>query len=261
MHVVTVGGLELALAEQGLATYLLAVARTAGFVLVAPPFATRGVPGRVRAAYSLFLALPVASAMGGTAPALDSAELALGVLGQVVAGAALGYLVMAAVAAVGMAGDVLDLVGGFQMTQSMDPLMLTQTSVMGKLHQMMALTLLMASDGHLLVLRGLTRSTELMPTPALDLAATAAAVTAQFSATCLAALQIVAPVLAAVVITDLALGLLARAAPALNAFSLGFPLKILFTLMLAGLIVTHVPAALEGVVHAGLTAAMQLFRG
>jgi flagellar biosynthetic protein FliR len=65
----------------------------------------------------------------------------------------------------------------------------------------------------------------------------------------LGALQIAAPVIAATLVADVALGLLTRAAPALNAFSLDYPMKILFTLLLASLVVARVPGALDDVVQ------------
>ena len=65
----------------------------------------------------------------------------------------------------------------------------------------------------------------------------------------LGALQIAAPVVAAMLIADVALGLLTRAAPALNAFSLAYPIKILLTLLLAGLVITRLPEALGGLVE------------
>ncbi|HEX2810615.1 MAG TPA: flagellar biosynthetic protein FliR, partial [Kineosporiaceae bacterium] len=65
----------------------------------------------------------------------------------------------------------------------------------------------------------------------------------------LGALQIAAPVVAAMLVADVALGLLTRAAPALNAFSLAYPLKILFTLLLAGLVITRLPTVLADLVQ------------
>jgi flagellar biosynthetic protein FliR len=60
----------------------------------------------------------------------------------------------------------------------------------------------------------------------------------------LASVQIAGPLAVVLFLADAGLGLLTRVAPALNAFALGFPLKILITLMLGGLIL----AALPGIV-------------
>jgi flagellar biosynthetic protein FliR len=62
----------------------------------------------------------------------------------------------------------------------------------------------------------------------------------------LAALQIAAPLLAVLFLADVALGLLTRAAPALNAFSLGPPFKILLTLMTASICYLTLPHVVDG---------------
>lgn len=247
-------GLTLSLGEATLAGYLIAVARVAGFVLVAPPFNTRSVPGLVRAGFALAMAVPLATWTIPTAPRLASGDLLLRVLVQILLGAILGYLVALAVAAVQMIGDLLDVVGGFQMSMALDPMLLVQTSIMGRIHQLIAVTLLFLTDGHLMVLQGLARSVQLMPQPNLDWDQVGRAVTGDVAGMFLAAVQVAAPLIAATLIADVALGLLTRAAPALNAFSLGFPLKILLTLLLAGLVIAQLPDVLRTTIeHAAAT--------
>jgi flagellar biosynthetic protein FliR len=244
-----VDGLQLAAGETALVAFLLAVARTAGFVLVAPPFNTRSVPVQARVVLAIGLALPLSIWTAPTAPALASPSLLGWMVVQVLVGVTLGFFVTVAVAAIQVVGDIVDVVGGFSLSLAMDPLLLVQTSVLGRLHQLLAVTLMFATDGHLLVLQGLTRSMQLMPQPDLSWDTAARAVTGAVANLMLAAVQIAGPVIAAMLIADVALGLLTRAAPALNAFSLGFPLKILLTLLLAGLVITRLPGALTGLLQ------------
>ena len=241
-------GLEYALGEAQLAGFLVAVARTAGFVLVAPPFSTRSVPARARTGIALGLALPLMAYTVPAAPALDSTALVLSMGAQVLMGAVLGFLVLLAVATVQAVGDLVDLVGGFQMAMGLDPMQLVQTSVMGRLTQFTATVLLFLTDGHLVVLTGLARSVQAMPTWRLDLGEAAGAVTKHFGDLVTGAVEVAAPVLAVMLVADVALGLLTRAAPALNAFSLGFPLKILLTLLVMGLLVARLPDLVTQVV-------------
>jgi flagellar biosynthetic protein FliR len=248
-----VTGLQLAIGETTLSALLMAVARTAGFVLVTPPFNTRSVPSQARVAVAIALALPMVSALQSSAPALASSTLLITLVLQTATGMALGFLVLAAVATVQAAGDLLDTVGGFSISMALDPLMLVQTSVMGRLHQITAVALLFVTDGHLMIVQGLTRSMTLMPGPLTSWNEVVRSATAGLAALFLGALQIAAPVVAAMMVADVGLGLLTRAAPALNAFSLAYPLKILFTLLLAGLVITRLPTALADLVqHATL---------
>lgn len=254
-------GLQVALGETTLAGYLLALARTAGFVLVAPPFNTRTVPGQVRAAAAFGLAVPLTPAMATTEPRLASAFVLVQMAGQVVMGLALGWFVMAAVATLQAVGDIFDAVGGFQMSMALDPLMLVQTSVLGRLYQLLAVTLLFATGGHLMVVQGLARSARAMPTPSMSWNDVAQAVTADVAGVTAGAVEIAAPVMAAMLTADVALGLMTRAAPALNAFSLGFPLKIAFTLLLVALIVVRVPDDLETLVRHAAETGLRLYGG
>lgn len=237
-------GLELALPESTLAGFLMALARTAGFVLTAPPFNTRSVPGRVKAALAVALALPLTVWTAPVAPPLTSVDLALQAVLHVVSGAALGFLVLVAVATVQIIGDIIDVIGGFTMTMALDPLLMVQTSVMGRLHQLLAITLLFAGEGHLMVLHGLARGVQLMPVPALDVAQVAEAVARDVAMMFASAVQVAGPVIAVMVIADVSLGLLTRAAPALNAFALSFPLKLILSLLLIALVVVQVPDTL-----------------
>jgi flagellar biosynthetic protein FliR len=247
-------GLTLSLTETTLAGYLLALARTAGFVLVSPPFSTRAVPARGRVGVAIALALPLSGFTAQVAPALDSGAVVLAMLAQVLMGATLGFFVLVAVATVQAVGDIVDAVGGFQMAMGMDPLQLVQTSVMGRLHQLTGVALLFATNGHLVVLHGLSRSVRTMPTPNLDAEQVARALASDVAGLLAGAVEVAAPVLAVMFVADVALGLLTRAAPALNAFALGFPLKILFTLLVAGLVVARLPDLVSRLVeHATLT--------
>lgn len=254
-------GLQVAIGESTLAAYLLALARTAGFVLVSPPFNTRTIPAQVKAGVAMALALPLTGAMAAGSPDLTSRALLLQMVAQVLMGLALGFFVLAVVALLQTVGDIFDAVGGFQMSMSLDPLLLVQTSVLGRLYQLLAVTLLFATDGHLLVLQGLARSARAMPVPALSWNQVAQVVTADVAGVMAGAVEIAAPVMATMLVADVALGLMSRAAPALNAFTLGFPLKIAFTLLLVALMVARVPDALARLVEQAVGLGLHLSGG
>ena len=253
--------MDYTIAGTMLSGYLLALARTAGFIMTSPPFNTRAFPARVRAGLAIALAIPLAVWTTPTAPALGSNPMIGQMFLHILMGVTLGFFVQLAVAAIQAVGDLIDVAGGFSISIGNDPLLLVQSSVMGRLHQLIAVTLLFVGDGHLIILQGLTRSLQLMPVPVLDLQIVATAVTAGVSTMFFSAVQIVAPVLAALLIADIALGLLTRAAPALNAFALAFPLKILLSLLLIGLILAQIPGALSRLVNEAANTMLRLAGG
>jgi flagellar biosynthetic protein FliR len=253
--------MDYTIAGTMLSGYLLALARTAGFILTSPPFNTRAFPAQARAGLAFALAIPLAVWTTPSAPALGSDSMIGRMLLQILMGVTLGFFVQLAVAAIQTVGDLIDVAGGFSISIGNDPLLLVQSSVMGRLHQLIAVTLLFVGDGHLIILQGLSRSLQLMPAPVLNLQTVAAAVTEGVSAMFLAAVQITAPILAALLIADIALGLLTRAAPALNAFALAFPLKIVLSLLLIGLILTQIPGALSRLVSEAASTMLRLSGG
>src|SRR3712207_6123645 len=115
------------------------------------------------------------------------------------------------------------------------PLAMTGNSVLGRFYNVMATTLLFATDAYAMILRGFTLSYRSLPLDGtLSLATLSNLLTRGVGEMFLAALQIAGPLVAVLFCTDVALGLLTRVAPALNVFALGFPVKILLTLGVAG---------------------------
>jgi flagellar biosynthesis protein FliR len=237
---------QLDLPAELLLTVLLASMRAGAWLAIAPPFSSRAIPRTVKGLLSVAIALPVVAGKGLQAPAMDTASVVSAMVLQLVVGAALGFLCLLVFTAVQAAGDMIDVFGGFSLSFAFDPLSQQGNAVFGKAFQLIASTLLMASGAYLIVLHGFLRSYEAVPLDGgLDLATLSRVLTGGLGQMMLAALQIAAPLLAILFIADVALGLLTRVAPALNAFALGFPFKILLTLLLVGTTVAALPQVIE----------------
>jgi flagellar biosynthetic protein FliR len=179
-------------------------------------------------------------------------------LTQIAVGVTLGFIGVVVFAALQAAGAILDLFGGFAMAQVFDPQSHVQTSLFGRFYNLLAVTLLFALGGHLLLVHGFLRSFDAVPTGGLHTGSLADLLVTDVGLLLVAALEIVAPLLAALFLADVALGLLSRAAPEMNVFVLGLPLKILLTLTLTGLALPLLPEAVstltERIVTDGLRA-------
>jgi len=231
-------------------TTMLASVRLVAFLVVAPPFHLRTFPGPVKVGLAMGLGLvvgpraeaasdmvPGAMLVGGTGQFLGALVL------QAVAGLGLGFLVRMIFAAVQTAGSFIDLFGGFQLASGYDPMSQTEGATFAKFYNMAALALLFASNGHQLVLAGLFRSFDAMPlNKGLNMDAMGNFLTNGLGELMLAALQIAGPLMVVLFLADVGLGLLTRVAPALNAFALGFPLKIFITLSLGSIAFLTLPA-------------------
>jgi flagellar biosynthetic protein FliR len=161
-----------------------------------------------------------------------------------------------------MAGDIIDVTGGFSLQPAYDPLSMTTHSNIGKLQYVLASTLLFTSGGHLLIVRGFVTSYQGLPIGAsLPTQQLGHVLIQAISMMFLAALQIAGPLVAVLLLADIALALLSRAAPALNIFSMGFPVKIMLTLGLLGLSFPLLPSALETLISSAVRAIVSLKGG
>jgi len=241
---------------------LLGAVRSAAWLLISPPFNTRLIPGQIKAVLAIALALPVAPQLSRDLPDLTVPALVGAVVLQVVTGAALGFLTYLAFAAVQAAGDLIDLFGGFSLAAGYDPLSMSQNSVFGKIHQLLALTLLFVTNAHLLVIRGFMSSYDVIPvTDGVDIARLSESLVTGIGEFFVAALEIAAPLIAVLFLADVGLGLLTRVSPQLNAFSLGFPVKIFLTLALIGFTFPLLPGVVENVAEAGTRAVLGVSGG
>ena len=226
----------------------LACIRITAFLVVAPPFSHQGIPVRIKAMLGVGIAVAVVPTVQHGGFAVDDVgPFLLALVAEALTGLALGFLVMLVFSAVQAAGGLVDLFGGFQLASGYDPQMNVNGAQFTRLLQMVALALLFASDGYQLVLGGLIRSFTAIPLGGrIDMAHVADAVTTGLSQMFLAAVQIAGPLIVVLVLADVGLGLLTRVAPALNAFSLGFPLKILVTVAVGAIAFVALPQIVTG---------------
>jgi flagellar biosynthetic protein FliR len=252
---------NLSVPTASLTALLLASVRAAAWLTISPPFNGRVVPAQIKAVLSVAVALPVVPSVAGHVPQLGTAAFVVSLVEQIVFGSALGFLTALLFAALAAAGNLIDLFGGFSVAFAFDPMGASGNAgagVFSRFYNLLAITLLFASDGHQLVLRGFTTSYTALPLDGmLSLSSLQHLLTTGLAQMFLSAVEIAGPLIAVLFCTDIGLGLLSRVAPALNAFSLGFPAKILLTLAGAGLAFTMLPTAVGHTVDAAVRAVLQ----
>ncbi|MGW9403943.1 flagellar biosynthetic protein FliR [Arthrobacter sp. NPDC055585] len=228
--------------QAWLEAVMLAGIRMVAFLVIAPPFSYNAFPARVKAMLAIGLALAVAPQVSEGYSSLGTAAFITGLVLEFVVGAVLGFLVLLVFSAVQSAGQLIDLFGGFSLAQGFDPQSMVNGAQFTRLFQITALALLFASDGYQMIISGLARSFTALPLAGgIDLADPAQAMITGVTQMFIAAVQIAGPLLVVLFLADAGLGLLTRVAPALNAFALGFPLKILLTLTLVSVVFVALP--------------------
>ncbi len=261
--------MEIDLPVAQLVGFSLALVRTTAWVSICPPFNSPAVPKRVRVglatAISFVVAPMIAEASDGAAGA-SPVSLALGpfviaLLTQAIAGLALGFAVLLLFSAIQAAGDLIDLQVGFSLGQVIDPLSGTSAAPIGRFHQLLALVIVFAINGHVLVVRGFLRSVEAVPLGQVDLAVLGSQLVDLLTMFLVATIEIGLPVLAALFCTEVALGLLGKAAPQLNILVLGFAAKTAVALLLLGVTLAMLPEATESLIGRAVRMAGQAFGG
>lgn len=214
--------------ERQMAGFLLVMGRVGPLFVLAPLFGMRMIPARARVICALALGIGLAPVALGDAPVPDGlfayAEL---MLKEIVVGFAFAFVVGALLAALQVAGSFLDVLLGFSYGGLVDPISGVQTSVLSNLYAMLGTAVFITIGGELFVIQGLARTYDVVPlTDMPNLGALLQGVDTAFVSIFSSALEIVAPVVIAVTLTDAAFGLVSRVVPQLNVFAVGFSAKI-----------------------------------
>ncbi len=202
--------------------------RIAALIGTAPIIGDATVPRRVRIGLAIFVTAVVAPTLGATPDvALLSGDGFLLVARQLLIGAAMGFSIRLAFAAVEYAGDLIGLQMGLGFAILVDPETRDQTPMIGSFLRYFASLAFLAANGPLMMIGAVAESFQALPVAA------AAGVIGDWRALALEggavfglALHMALPVVAALLVTNVALGVMTRAAPQLNLFSIGFPITI-----------------------------------
>jgi flagellar biosynthesis protein FliR len=226
--------------EQQVAGFMLVLARIAPLFILAPLFSSKSIPARARTIVAVAIAFgmaPIALRAGSTheIPLDDIWTFGGLVVKEFLVGAAFSFVLAALFAAISVAGSLLDTMIGFSFGSLVDPMTGTQSSVLQQLYSLVGVMVFIAINGDAWVLQGLARTYELVPlvdTPQMN--GLVGAMQQAFSGIFTAAIQVCAPVLIALVITDAAFGVVSRVVPQLNVFAVGFPAKVAVGFVLIG---------------------------
>ncbi len=252
----------LTVAGEPLLAFLLASVRIIAWLSLVPPFSGRSVPMPAKVVLSLGLSFAVAPSLADGSIPVTAAGLLLTTATQVMVGAAMGFVTYLLFAAVATAGAMIDTFGGFQLAQGFDPLSMNMNTVFGKFHQMLATMILFATGGHLMVMGGLLKSFDVLPVGDLpDISGAPDVLISAFGVFFVTAVQIALPLIAVLFVADLALALLTKVAPHLNAINVMFPAKIGLTLLLLGLSFPVLPEAISRLVELANQAMSALVSG
>lgn len=228
--------------------------RILALVASSPLFGARGVPAGVKIGLSLVLTImvaPVLPPMPAVPPA--SAQGLFILVNQLMIGAAMGMAIRIVISAVEMAGHIMGLQMGLGFATFFDPQNSTQVPIVGQFLGLVAMLLFLSINGHLMVITALVDSFRLLPVSLYPFASGAWKTLVLWGGEVFrGGVLISMPVVAALMMTNIALAVLNRAAPTLNIFTVGFPLTLAIGFIVIALSLSHFLPVFTGIFEDGL---------
>lgn len=202
--------------------------RILALIATAPFFGARGIPASAKVAFAFVLTMLVSPLLGPMPNVAPASAYGLYIVAQqLMIGFAMGLALRVIFSAMEMAGHIMGLQMGLGFATFFDPQNSAQIPVMGQFMGIVAMLLFLAINGHLLVISALVESFQVMPISLHPLASEGWRTLALWGGEIFrAGVLISLPVLAVLMMVNVALAILTRAAPQLNIFAVGFPLTL-----------------------------------
>lgn len=224
--------------------FFLVLTRTLAILAPVPVLGGRMVPVRVRLGFGILFAIaiysvafPIVTDTTGKTAVEQLPAFLVNVVREMIVGTLAGMAIRFAVSAMEVAARLMNNTVGFGAATIMNPTMETPATAFDQFYVMAATLIFFISNGHHALLRGLVRTFEIVPLRSFAVDSINAERAVLLSGSVLvSAAQIALPVVAAMLLIDVALGIAARAAPQMNVFFVGIPVKLAVGLLAIGLI-------------------------
>lgn len=222
--------LPLGLILKGFDAFILVFVRMTGLFVIAPIFGRRNLPAYFKIGFSLLLALIVINTI--KIPDLENYisiyQFALVVIKEFVVGITLGYVSYIVFSGIYMAGQLIDMQIGFGVVNVFDPISNIQVPITANFYYIITMLLFLTVNGHHYLILALYDSYKYIPLgSAVFSTSLMDDIIRNFTNMFILGFRIGAPIIAAILITDVVLGVISRTIPQINIFVVGMPLKIL----------------------------------
>jgi flagellar biosynthetic protein FliR len=203
-----------------LSAFLLAMTRATAWLFVAPPFNNAGIPQKVRLGLGMALGLYLAPHFPTGDALVSSTSFIPAAIYQAALGIAMGFGVQLLVGAAQAAGGLIDLSAGFSAASVYDPFSNASTTPFSRFYQLLASTILFATGGHQIIVRGFLTSFQVAGQGGgTGIEQVGRIFTHDIAVYFAAMLQMAVPLIAALFLTEIGLGMVAKAVPSMNIIS------------------------------------------
>ncbi len=224
--------------EAMLQLWMLGMIRPGAAFIAAPVFGAANIPVQLRLVIALAVGVPAVAASGMALPpeGIVSVPGFLMVIGEVVIGLAIGFVLQMGLAAALLAGEAISNAMGLGFASMIDPMSGTSSSVVGQFLSMLATAIFLAANGHLALIQIIVDSYSALPPGNAFPSFGAIEGILRFGSLMFAAgLTIALPVGFVLILVQMIMGVIGRSAPAMNLFAVGLPATLLAGVVLLGM--------------------------
>lgn len=233
--------------------FLLIMARMGGIFLIGPVFSNRVIPRQVKVLLTLAFTIIMFAGLQLKTPVIPTnlGPFTVYLVSEMVIGLIIGFVAQFTFAAVQFAGQAIDMQIGFGIVNVIDPVYGTQAPLIGSFQNVLALLLFLTTNSHHYMIAALYQSYARIPIFGLAGGKEVSQVMIDLFGTMLiTGLKLAIPVVGAIFVAEMALGLIARTMPQMQVFFVGIPAKIFLGIMLLVMIlpiyVTTIQFLFEG---------------
>lgn len=248
--------------DAWIAAFLFPLARVLGLIASAPVFNNASLPMRVRLAIGLAVTLALAPALPPLPQIAPASWSGLAVLAQQsLIGIALGFSLRVVFAGIDLAGELIGLQMGLGFAVFYDPQNASQAPIVAELAGLLALLIFLALNGHLMMLALLAESFTTLPIGLAPVPAAGWETLLHWSAAIFSiGVMLALPLIGALLVANIALGVLTKVAPTLNLFAVGFPVTLMVGFTVLALSMPYFAPTLERLFEDGYGAFRAVMR-
>lgn len=244
-----------------IAALLWPLTRILGLIATAPPFGNVSVPARTKVGLAVMIAMiiaPTVPAIPATDPMSWTGLLILAQ--QLIVGLSMGFAMRVVFAGVEMAGTIAGMTMGLSFATFFDPQSRGQSTAISQFLVLVATMAFLALNGHLILLSALADSFTTLPISSAPLGGFGFQQMALWGGRIFSAgVQLSLPIVAALLIINIALGILTRSAPQLNLFGIGFPITLAAGFLVVGLTLPYLATPIQHLFQEGLETSLRAF--
>jgi len=223
-----------------LPAFMLVTSRISGLMLTAPIFASRAIPRRIKVGFVIAVSAMLFPLVGTTtATEVSFASAVTGIFAELMIGATIGLALSMVASGMEYTGLISGQQAGMALGQVFNPNLNQQTTVVGQIYNIVFFMMFLMVGGHRATMSALLDTFDVIPLLSFGMHGSIIILLSQIlTGAMVLATRLSGPVLIAIFLLTLTMGFVSRTMPQMNVLSIGFNLRALVMLGVAGATIT-----------------------